>query len=128
MTVTPIFEYLSPCKTLAKNAVAFCPCLKNNFPGAKLKSNELISLAEEILRQSYIDSVMWLFTLMQFYNEKRASGVKRNAKHTVCKVKRAPGNLMLETRLVLKEIRGLARGLTRNEIKKWVPQARPPPS
>lgn len=80
MTVTPIFEYLSPCKTLAKNAVAFCPCLKNNFPGAKLKSNELISLAEEILRQSYIDSVMWLFTLMQFYNEKKSKWGKKKCK------------------------------------------------
>lgn len=50
---------------------AFCHFLKN-FAEAKLKSNGLISLAEEVQRQPDIDSVVWLLvmTLMQICNKK----------------------------------------------------------
>ena len=42
---------------LTKNVTAFCPCPKN-FPVFKLKSRELISLAEEISRQPNIDFIV----------------------------------------------------------------------
>ena len=49
----------------------FFPCL-NSLPETKVKRFVLIPLAEEILKQSSIDSVVWLSlaTLIQIYNEK----------------------------------------------------------
>lgn len=63
--------------SLPENVAAFCPCLEN-LPEAKLKSFVLISLAEEILRQPYIDSVMWslAITLIQIYNNQEQAGQK----------------------------------------------------
>ena len=46
------------CDILTKSVAAFCHCVKK-FSDVKLKSIGLISLAEEILRQSNIDSVVW---------------------------------------------------------------------
>lgn len=44
---------------LAKYAAAFCLCLKNfPDPDAELKGNELISLLEEISRETIIDSAV----------------------------------------------------------------------
>lgn len=59
------------CDILVKNVAAFCPCLKG-LPKAKVKSFELIPLAEEISKQPSIDSAVWLLvlTLMKIYNEK----------------------------------------------------------
>lgn len=55
---------------LAKNVAAFCSGPKN-LPEAELKSNGLISLVEEIPRQSNIDSVIWLLiTFMLVYTQK----------------------------------------------------------
>jgi hypothetical protein len=53
-----------------------CPCPKN-LPGVKLKSKELISLAE-ISRQPNIYSVIWLLviTCMQIYNVNKQMGQK----------------------------------------------------
>lgn len=45
------------CDILTKNVAAFCHCVK--FSDVKLKSIRLISLAEEILRQSNTDSLVW---------------------------------------------------------------------
>lgn len=39
---------------LVKNVTAFCPCPKS-LPVAKMKSFELIPLAEELSKDSYID-------------------------------------------------------------------------
>lgn len=38
------------CDILAKGVAAFCPCLIKNLPEAKFKSNDLISLVEDISR------------------------------------------------------------------------------
>ena len=56
---------------LVKNVVTFCPCLKS-LPEAKVKSFVLIPLAEEILKQSNIGSVIWLllFALMRICNKR----------------------------------------------------------
>lgn len=45
------------CNTLVKNMTVFCHCFKS-FPEAKLGSNRLIPLAEVILRQHNIESVV----------------------------------------------------------------------
>ena len=60
-----------------------CPCPKN-FPEAKLKSNGLISLVEEVLRKPNIDSIAWLLviTLMQIYYEKEQVN-KKITKHNI---------------------------------------------
>lgn len=52
------------CDVLAIYMAAFCPC-------PKLESKGLMSLTEEILRQSNIDTVAWLIViiLMQVYSE-----------------------------------------------------------
>ena len=47
------------CDILAKNVFAYCPCPKI-LPVAKLKSFELIALAEETSKQPSADSVLWL--------------------------------------------------------------------
>ena len=59
------------CDILVKKVAAFCPCPKS-LPEAKVKSFELIQLAEEISKQSSIEFVMWILvvTLMRIYNEK----------------------------------------------------------
>lgn len=38
------------CDILAKDVAAFCPCLIKNLPEAKFKSNDLITLVEDISR------------------------------------------------------------------------------
>lgn len=48
-----------PHDIVAENVAAFCSSHKN-LPEAKLKSNGLISSAQEISRQSNMGSVMWL--------------------------------------------------------------------
>lgn len=50
----------------------FC-LFPKNLPEAKSKSFGVISFAEEISRQSTIDSVMWLLvvTVVQIYSEKK---------------------------------------------------------
>lgn len=59
----------------------FFPCSKN-FLKDKLKINELISLTEEVLRQSNIDSVVWLqpmLALKELRRERRGqiqAGIK----------------------------------------------------
>lgn len=64
--------------------VAFCPRPKK-LPGAELKSNGLIALAEDISRESSIESVVWLLMLniMPIYSENGNTGEKKNAKCTV---------------------------------------------
>lgn len=74
------------------------------------KSNELMSIAKENLRQPNIDSVAWLLVITDggVYNEK-AGREKRNTKHTIKRVKRTPGDLLLESRFILKEIMRLRK-------------------
>ena len=69
---------------LAKNVAAFCPCSKNLLE-ATLKSFGLMTLAEEISRESSTDSVIQLLviTLMQIYNKMKEAEQKKNTKHTV---------------------------------------------
>ena len=50
------------CDIMVKEVVAFYPCPKS-LPEAKVKSFGLISLAEEISKQSSKDSVMWILVL-----------------------------------------------------------------
>lgn len=77
------------CHILAKNIAYFCPWTKN-FPEAKLKSNGLIPLVEEVSKQPDTDSVVWLLVmpLMQIYNEKEQAQHKRKEKCTVWKKKK----------------------------------------
>lgn len=96
--------------TKKKNEAAFFPCPRN-LPEVKLRSIGLISLVEEISRQPYIDSITWLLVsiLTQVYGEKEQARQKEISNTQFEEKKRGPGNLMLEPRLVLKEIRrGLA--------------------
>lgn len=70
-----------------------------------------------------------MITLIQIYNEgkqasKQARQKKKKIQNRQFEEKRAPGNLMLEPRLVLKEIRD---GLMGNGMK-WGPQGRPHPA
>lgn len=67
---------------LPKDVAAFCPCLKN-MPEAKLEGFVLISVAEEFLRQPYIDCVMWLLvvTLIQIYKKKRSQAKRNKSMH-----------------------------------------------
>jgi hypothetical protein len=58
-------------------------------------------LTETISSIDYITQLL-MITLMQTYNEKRANSTREN-KHV--QFKRAPGNFMLEPKLVLTEIR-----------------------
>lgn len=62
---------------LVKSMALFCPHSKN-FPEAKLRSNGLTSLVEEISRQFRIASITELLViiLMQDYNEERARGTE----------------------------------------------------
>lgn len=62
---------------LAKNVTVFCPC-PNNLSEVKLQSFRLMSMTEEILRQSSTDCVMWLLMviLLQTYKEKEQVGHK----------------------------------------------------
>lgn len=55
----------------------FCPC-PENLPETKLKSNTLISLVGEVLRQPNINSVLWLLvtTHIQVCNGKEQLGQK----------------------------------------------------
>lgn len=46
---------------------AFCPCT-NNLPEAKLESNGLLSLTEEISRPSNIDSVACVISNYSYVN------------------------------------------------------------
>lgn len=64
------------CDILAKDVAAFCPCLIKNLPEAKFKSNDLISLVEDISRQPNIDSVtqVQVIILEQIFNEKEQQG------------------------------------------------------
>ena len=64
--------------------VALCPCSKNLLE-ATLKSFGLMTLAEEISRESSTDSVIQLLviTLMQIYNKMKEAEQKKNTKHTV---------------------------------------------
>ena len=59
------------CNILVKEVVAFCSSPKS-LPEAKVKSFGLISSAEEISKQSSIDSVRWILvlTLMKIHNKK----------------------------------------------------------
>ena len=60
---------------------AFLPLSeKKNVPEVQLKSFGLMILAEEILRQTSIDSVVWLFlfTRIQVYNEKERAEQEKN--------------------------------------------------
>ena len=50
------------CDILMKNVAAFCS-LPEHLPEAKGKSFRLILLAEEILKQPSIDSVVWLLVI-----------------------------------------------------------------
>lgn len=58
-------------------------------------------MTETISSIDYITQLL-MITLMQTYNEKRANSTREN-KHV--QFKRAPGNFMLEPKLVLTEIR-----------------------
>jgi hypothetical protein len=87
-----------------KNIDVSCPSPKN-FPEAKLKTNELISLTEEISRQSDIDSVVWLLNIPIILTIKKSKQNKERYRMYNL-VRRAPGNLMLERRLMLKKIGG----------------------
>ena len=65
----------------------------------KLKSFGLMSLAEEISRQSSINCVMWLpvKTLVQIYNEKEEAGQNKCKMYSLRRKKKTvPGNVMLE--------------------------------
>lgn len=65
-------------------------------------------MEEFFSRQPNIDSVVWLLLIiMQVYNEK-SKWAKNEYKMYSFKRKRAPENLLLEPRLVLKEIKILA--------------------
>ena len=50
----------------------FCPH-PESWPEAKIKNFELITLVEEILKQSSIDSFLWLLLamLVKIYNKRR---------------------------------------------------------
>lgn len=98
------------CDIFTKNVAVFCFCFKN-LSKAKLKSTGLISLAEEISREPNIDSVMGVLviTLMKIYNGEEQVG-QTEIEHVKSEEKIAPGNLMFEPRLVLKEIRRLIKG------------------
>lgn len=62
---------------LVKSVALFCPHSKN-FPEAKLKSNGLTSLVEEMSRQLSIAATTQLLViiLIQDYNEERARGAE----------------------------------------------------
>lgn len=66
---------------LPKNEDAFFPCPKNH-PEAKLKHLGLISLAEELPRETNIDSAVWLWeiSLLQINNEKEQAKHKETQK------------------------------------------------
>lgn len=53
------------------------------MPEAKLEGFVLISVAEEFLRQPYIDCVMWLLvvTLIQIYKKKRSQAKRNKSMH-----------------------------------------------
>ena len=59
------------CGILVKNMSAFCPCLKS-LSEVQVKHFGLVPLAKEILKQSSVDSILWLLVvmLMKIYNEK----------------------------------------------------------
>jgi hypothetical protein len=90
-----------------------------NLPQAKLRSKGLFSLAEEISRQPNIDFVVLLLviTLLQVYKEKEQVGQKQYKMYSLRR-KTALGNVILETRSVLTEIR---RGLMQNGIRRLIP-------
>lgn len=86
----------------------FCPSAKNLLED-KLKGFGLISLAEKTSTQPGTGIVMLLLllTLRQVYNVKEQVGKKKHKMHSLRR-ERAPRNLRLGSRFVLKEIR---RGL-----------------
>lgn len=59
------------CYILVKEVADICPCLKS-LHDAEMKNSELILLGEEILKQSNMDSVMWILvlSLMKICNER----------------------------------------------------------
>lgn len=59
------------CDILVKNVASFC-LIQKKLPEANLKSCKLITLAEDISRQSSIYYSIWLLivNLIQVYNEK----------------------------------------------------------
>lgn len=58
------------CDISVKNVADFCFVLKS-LSEAKVKSLELLSLAEEISRQPSTNSVLLVFTLKKIYNKKK---------------------------------------------------------
>lgn len=97
------------------------------MPEIRLKSNELIYLAEEILRRPNTGFVMWLLAISnrQVCNGKEQVEQKEMQKYGFRR-KIAPGNLTLKPRLVLKEMRKLKRGLILNGIKGGEPSGQDP--
>lgn len=93
------------------------PCAKN-LPEDKLKSFGIISLARKF-QEPNIEPVTWflVITSMQFYNEKEQV-VQKELRNVQLKEKRSIWILMLELRLVLREIR---RDLIQNGIERMMP-------
>lgn len=83
-----------------KNIAVTYPSPKN-LPEAKWKTNESISLTE-ISRQLIIDCCIVTKHSYYSYNEKSKQNKERHRMYSL--VRRSPGNLMLEPRLVLKKI------------------------
>lgn len=83
--------------------------LSYEFLEAKLKTNIIIYLVKEISRQLNLTLITWLLVLCTPIN-KKGSRAKINKKLAVWK-KKQPGNLILKSRLVLKEFRRSGQGL-----------------
>lgn len=90
------------CDVSAKNLTTFCQCAEN-FSEAKLKSNGLVSLVEEIPRHN-IEFAAWLLLIffLQIYGENKLVGQKYiYVKCAVWRGKQEVGSLILQSRHVL---------------------------
>lgn len=74
---------------LSNNLAEMCPCQENLYE-AKLKSNGLITLMEEIPRQYNSEFGEWLLliTFMKVYNEKKKEQVGQKEIKKMCSLER----------------------------------------